>query len=154
MKIPRAMLLGKELTQRQGSWDPGVLPGSRVPQCMKVFAWRWGLMKLTGFLFYFCHIQISTELRDEAMGPKFLKSWKREEDIKCLGSQIHYVGPHLTPFWSFQEQPPRPHPLQLHVVISWLLFHLMIHEFSVSFKTHCHWFSSLPLHLTLGCEET
>lgn len=33
-------------------------------------------MKLTGFLFYFCHIQISTELKDKTMGPKFLRILK------------------------------------------------------------------------------
>lgn len=46
-------------------------------------------MKLAGFLFYFCHIQISSALKDEAMGPKFLRIKKREreeeeEEIKCL----------------------------------------------------------------------
>lgn len=29
-------------------------------------------MKLTGFLFYFCHIQISAALKDEAVRPKFI----------------------------------------------------------------------------------
>lgn len=58
-------------------------------------------MKLTDFLFYFCHIQINTELKDEAMRPKFLRI-KRErerveegEEIKPLRSQIHYLGPSI-----------------------------------------------------------
>lgn len=37
-------------------------------------------MKLTGFLFYFCHIQISAALKDEAVRPKFiLKNLKKKE---------------------------------------------------------------------------
>lgn len=32
-----------------------------------------------GFLFYFCHMQICTELKGEAMGPKLLRHKKRKE---------------------------------------------------------------------------
>lgn len=39
-------------------------------------------MKLAGFLFYFCHIQISSALKDEAMGPKFLRIKKKREKRK------------------------------------------------------------------------
>lgn len=39
-------------------------------------------MKLTGFLFYFCHIQISTDLKDRAMGPTFLQIEKGEKRKK------------------------------------------------------------------------
>lgn len=51
-------------------------------------------MKLTGFLFYFCRIQISTELKDKAMGPKVLRIRKREskegeEEIKH--SEVKYA---------------------------------------------------------------
>lgn len=39
-------------------------------------------MKLAGFLFYFCHIQISAELKDETVGPKFLRIKKGEKRKK------------------------------------------------------------------------
>lgn len=40
-------------------------------------------MKLTGFLFYFCHIQISAALKDEAVRPKFiLKNFKKKKEKK------------------------------------------------------------------------
>ena len=50
-------------------------------------------MKLTGFLFYFCHIQISAVLKDEAVRPKFilknfLKKREEEKEIKCLSNTL------------------------------------------------------------------
>lgn len=58
-------------------------------------------MKLTGFLFYFCHIQISTELKDEAMGFKFLRIKKERERrerrnktlLKCQHMSDTLFGP-------------------------------------------------------------
>lgn len=95
-------------------------------------------MKLAGFLFYFCHIQISSALKDEAMGPKFLRIKKREreeeeEEIKCLWSQMHCWGPHLTPLTSFQGLPGAECGYYLVAFQSH-----MIHEFSVFLKTYCH----------------
>lgn len=70
-------------------------------------------MKLTGFLFYFCHIQISTELKDEAMRPKFLQMKKKkkrreeeEEEVKMLVKSAYPFGrPHPTPLRPLQGLP-------------------------------------------------
>lgn len=99
-------------------------------------------MKLAGFLFYFCHIQISAELKDETVGPKFLrikKGEKRKKENWNACEVTYFLGDH-TPLHSgpFRDSP------QMNVVIIWLLFDLMIHEFSISFQTYWHWFSPVP----------
>lgn len=113
--------------------------------CSKYCAWGWCLMKLTGFLFYFCHIQISTELKDKAVGPKFLRIKKGEERKKKWNAcEVKYLSGDHTPLHSgpFRDSP------QMNVVIIWLLFSLMIYKFSISFQTYWHW-SPLPLHFNL-----
>lgn len=90
-------------------------------------------MKLTGFLFYFCHIQISTELKDEAVGPKFLqiKKGEKRKQKKWKACEVKYLlGDHTPP----HSGPFRDSP-QKNAVIIWLLLDLMIHEFSISFQT-------------------
>ena len=105
---------------------------------LKDCTWGWCLMKLTGFLFYFCHIQISAALKDEAVRPKFIlknlkKKREEEKEIKCLSNTLFETTLVSTHFLS---GTPR----------SWLRLlsscfqSLVNHEFSVSFKTY--WFSS------------
>ena len=63
-------------------------------------------MKLTGFLFYFCHIQISAALKDEAVRPKFIlknffffKKRRRKRNKMLVKYTVwDHTGLHSLPF--------------------------------------------------------
>lgn len=63
---------GGELGHRCAAWKQGSPRCKDMMTRCKNCTWGWCLMKLTGFLFYFCHIQISAALKDEAVRPKFI----------------------------------------------------------------------------------
>lgn len=96
--------------------------------CWEYCACGWCLMKLSGFLCYFCHIQISTELKDEAVGPKFLRILKKrerkeEEDERNRWERSTHVTyatgptPHSTPTLS---GTPHSHMLAFQSHDSWI----------------------------------
>ena len=105
--------------------------------CWKYCTWGWWLMKLAGFLFYFCQIQISSALKDEAMGPKFLRIKKRERrgrrrnKMLVKSSTLFGTTPHSTYILSGTPQS-----------WMWLLFSC----FSIS---HDSWIFSFFLKLTV-----